>query len=61
MNINAELLYLYHCRMLLIYYAQYASIGPYRYGAFHMHMGYHVCMGRLLLLLLEYDIMHVFN
>ena len=61
MNINAELLYLYHFRMLLIYYAQYASIGPYRYGTFHMHMGYHVCMGRLLLLLLKYDIMHVFN
>ena len=47
--------------MLLIYYAQYASIGPYGYGTFHMHMGYHVYMGRLLLLLLEYDIMHVFN
>ena len=60
MNINAKLLYLHHCRMLLIYYAQYASIGPYRYGTFHMHMGYHVCMGQLLLLL-EYDIMHVFN
>ena len=46
--------------MLLIYYAQYESVGPYWYGTFHMHMGYHVCMGRLLLLL-EYDIMHVFN
>ena len=46
--------------MLLIHYSQYASIGPYRYGTFHSDMGYHVCMGRLLLLL-EYDIMHVFN
>ena len=46
--------------MLLIHYAQYATIGPCGYGMFHMHMGYHVCMGRLLLLL-EYDIMHVFN
>ena len=46
--------------MLLIHYTQYASIGPCRYGMFHMHMGYHIFMGRLLLLL-EYDIMHVFN
>ena len=37
------------------------TINPRQYGTFHMHMGYHVCIGRLLLLLLEYDIMHVFN
>ena len=46
--------------MLLIHYAQYASIGPCGYETFHIHMGYHICIGRLLLLLLEYD-MHVFN